>query len=137
QKITECSMELEKSESVSPHISEESQPGVVYNEEKPAESASPPSSTPQSKSGLVAAPLRGGRPAAAGTVEHLAARQVLPELDVETPEMKLLLSELRSQVTQLIAALRWENKPIEEAADELIPLLNVGPVEQWKGILMP
>jgi len=133
----EYSMELEKSESVFPEASGESQPGFVHIEEKPAESASPPSSTLQSKSGLVAAPLRGGRPADAGTVEHLAARQVLPELDVETPEMKLLLSELRSQVTQLITALRWENKPIEEAADELIPLLNVGPVEQWKGILMP
>src|SRR6266498_2947608 len=110
----ECSMEPEKSESVFPEASEETQPGFIHIEEKPAESVSPLSSTQQAESVQIAAPLRGDRPADAGTIEHLAARQVLPELDTETPEMKLLLSELRSQVTLLLTALRWENKSVEE-----------------------
>lgn len=130
-------MELEQTESVSPEANETSQPGFMHIEEKPTESAPQHPSTLAASSTQVAVLPREVRSPDAGTVEHLAARRVWPEVDTETPEMKRLLSDLRSEVTQLLTALRWEGKPVEEAADQLIPLLNVGPVEQWKGVLIP
>ncbi|MBE3559321.1 MAG: HEAT repeat domain-containing protein [Ktedonobacteraceae bacterium] len=96
-----------------------------------------------------------------GTVEHLAARRPMPQLDSEAPAIKQRLVELRAEVTRLVTALRWQDLPegktgasflssgasrssmrlpvlsVEEAAEQMIPLLNVGPVSQWKSILMP
>src|SRR5205807_6611614 len=73
----------------------------------------------------------------AGTVEHLAARRPVPELDVNTPEMKQRLSELRSEVTTLLTELRWGGGTTEETAERMIPLMNVGSVQQWKPVLIP
>jgi hypothetical protein len=72
-----------------------------------------------------------------GTVEHLAARRPMPAIDAETPEIKQLLATLRAEWTRLVTGLRWEGQSVEETATHMIPLLNVGPVEQWKTVLIP
>ena len=41
------------------------------------------------------------------TVEHLAARRALPELNADAPEVKQTLSELRTELTMLVTGLRW------------------------------
>ncbi|GCE19883.1 hypothetical protein [Dictyobacter kobayashii] len=73
----------------------------------------------------------------AGTIEHIAARKAFPALDKNTPEMKQRLSTLRTEVTHILTSLRWENQSIEETAHQLTPLLNIGPIPQWKDILLP
>jgi hypothetical protein len=72
-----------------------------------------------------------------GTVEHLAARRPTPELDPETPEMKQRLADLRTEITRLLTGLRWEGRSVEETAEDLIQLLNVGSIQQWKPVLLP
>ncbi|HZO74655.1 MAG TPA: hypothetical protein VFB60_20790 [Ktedonobacteraceae bacterium] len=72
-----------------------------------------------------------------GTIEHLAAREPVPELDTNTPEMKQRLGELRAEVTRLLTGLRWHGQQVDDIVERLIPLLNVGPVEQWKSVLVP
>ena len=42
-----------------------------------------------------------------GTIEHLAARRPPPPLDVESPQVKQRLSELRPEITTLVTNLRW------------------------------
>jgi HEAT repeat protein len=72
-----------------------------------------------------------------GTTEHLAARCPMPTLDPETPEMKQILATLRAEWTRLVTEFRWEGQSVEDTAARMIPLLNVGPVEQWKAVLIP
>src|SRR5207249_9624214 len=117
-KDRESFMELEQTESVSPEANETSQPGFMHIEEKQAESDSQHSSAQAATGTQVAVLQREVRSPDAGTVEHLAARRVWSEVDAETPEIKRLLSDLRSEVTQLLTALRWEGKPVEETADQ-------------------
>jgi HEAT repeats len=71
------------------------------------------------------------------TVEHLAARRNLPELDATTPEVKEVMSELRSELTMLVTDLRWGGQSVKDTADRIIPLLNVGSLQQWIPILIP
>lgn len=72
-----------------------------------------------------------------GTAEHLAARRPMPALDTTTPEMKQQLATLRAEWTRLVTGLRWEGQSVEDTATRMISLLNVGPVEQWKRVLIP
>jgi HEAT repeat protein len=72
-----------------------------------------------------------------GTIEHLASRRPLPPLDVDTPEIKERLTTLRIEVTRLVTSYRWEGLSVEDAATQMIPLLNVGMVQQWHPILIP
>jgi HEAT repeat protein len=72
-----------------------------------------------------------------GTIEHLAARRPVPAIDGNTPEIKQQLAILRAEWTRLVTGLRWEGQSVEETANRMIPLLNVGPVEQWKKVLIP
>src|SRR5579885_1482790 len=71
------------------------------------------------------------------TIEHLAAREPVSELDTSTPEMKQRLGELRLEVTRLLTGLRWHGKQVDDIVERMIPLLNVGPVAQWKSVLIP
>jgi hypothetical protein len=71
------------------------------------------------------------------TVEHLAARRNLPELNASTPEVKQTVSELRTELTMLVTDLRWGGQSVKETADRIIPLLNVGSLQQWITILVP
>jgi hypothetical protein len=71
------------------------------------------------------------------TVEHLAARRNLPELDANSPEVRQTVSELRREITMLVTDLRWGGQSVKDTADRIIPLLNVGSLQQWIPILVP
>ncbi len=112
------------------------EPGHVYLEEdadrQPDEEQAQPASDVQVEIRPTAQALE-----RAGTVEHLAARHAVTVPDTNTPEIKQRLSALRAEVTRNLTSLRWENQSIEETARNLIPLLNIGPVQQWKTVLIP
>jgi len=72
-----------------------------------------------------------------GTVEHLEARRPVSKLDAESTEIKERLSKLRTEVTRLVTGLRWNGRNVDEVAEDLIVLLNIGPVQQWQEILIP
>ncbi|HEU5227146.1 MAG TPA: hypothetical protein VFU49_04985 [Ktedonobacteraceae bacterium] len=72
-----------------------------------------------------------------GTVEHLAAREPVAALDPDTPEIKQRLGALRLEVTSMLTGLRWHGQRVDDIAAKMIPLLNVGAVEQWKPVLIP
>ena len=73
----------------------------------------------------------------AATVEHLAARRALPELSASEPEVKQKLSELRTELTLLVTDLRWGGQSAKETAERTIPLLNLGPLQQWIPLQVP
>jgi HEAT repeat protein len=72
-----------------------------------------------------------------GTVEHLAVRRTAQPIDANAPTIKQLLSELRVEVTRLVTGVRWNGLSIDDAAQQLVPLLNVGSVQQWQAVLIP
>lgn len=72
-----------------------------------------------------------------GTVEHLAARRTTPPIDDSTPAIKQQLSELRVEVTRLLTGVRWSGLSVSDAAQQMVPLLNVGSVQQWQDVLIP
>ena len=72
-----------------------------------------------------------------GTLEHLAVRRTMPPIDVNAPATRQQLSDLRSEITRLVTGVRWNGLSVEEAANQLVPILNVGSVQQWQGILTP
>ena len=71
------------------------------------------------------------------TIEHLAARRNLPELNENAPEVKQTMSELRTELTMLVTNFRWGGQSVKDTADQIIPLLNVGSLQQWIPILVP
>ena len=71
------------------------------------------------------------------TIEHLAARRNLPELNENAPEVKQTMSEFRTELTMLVTNLRWGGQSVKDTADRIIPLLNVGLLQQWIPILVP
>src|SRR5260370_15517735 len=71
------------------------------------------------------------------TVEHLATRHNLPELNANSPEVKQTISELRTELTMLVTDLRWGGHSVKDTADQIIPLLNVGSLQQWIPVLVP
>lgn len=71
------------------------------------------------------------------TVEHLAARRAFPELSESAPEVKQKITELRTELTTLVTGLRWGGQSTNETAELIIPLLNVGPLQQWIPLLVP
>lgn len=128
----------EQTEFPNPPENDATEPGFLVIEEKPVE--------PEPASPVAAAPSPPVRPATpspaqmqerAGTVEHLAARRSLPEIDASAPEIKERLTELRMEVTRLLTALRWHGETVQNTAEGMIPLLNVGSVSQWKAVLIP
>ena len=72
-----------------------------------------------------------------GTTEHLAARQVFPPIDANAPETRQRLSDIRTEITRIVTGTRWDGLSIEDAAQRLLPLLNIGSVPQWKTIFIP
>ena len=71
------------------------------------------------------------------TIEHLEARRNLPELDVNSPNVRQTVSELRTEFTMQVTDLRWGGKSVKETAEHIIPLLDVGSLQQWIPILIP
>ncbi len=120
QKQTEStnSVENEATQFGGMGIVEISTPETVVAPEAPARLMSPPSPAQQ-------------RQSRAGNAEHIAARRPVPPLDVDAPEVKQRLSELRTEMTTLVTDLRWGGASVEEIAERVVPLLNVGSVQQW------
>jgi HEAT repeat protein len=89
------------------------------------------------KAGLMAVTPATQKPQGrAGNVEHLAVRHPVPALDVNTPEVKQRLSELRTEMTTLVTDLRWGGVSVKDTVAGVIPLLDVGPVQQWASQLV-
>lgn len=130
--------EIDPEQSVPSTGNDTTEPGRVYLEED-ADRQPSEEQTPALSAADVKVEIRPTTQALerAGTVEHLAARRAVTEPNTNTPEMKQRLSALRTEVTRNLTSLRWENQSIEETARNLVPLLNIGPVQQWKTILIP
>jgi hypothetical protein len=71
------------------------------------------------------------------TIEHLEARRNLPELDADSHNVRQTVSELRTEFTMLVTDLRWGGKSVKDTAEHIIPLLDVGSLQQWIPILIP
>lgn len=128
-------MSLEETESTSPLNSEPTEPGTMEVEEV---TATPPVMAPAPSADV--APISAAtqqRLNRAATIEHLAARRALPELSASEPEVKQKLSELRTELTLLVTDLRWGGQSVKETAERTIPLLNLGPLQQWIPLLVP
>src|SRR5579883_1204576 len=93
--------------------------------------------TPTPLPASVSAGAAAARQERAGTAEHLAARRPVPPLDVESAEIKQRLAALRIEITRLLTGLRHEGVSAQATADELIPLLDLGPFLQWSPVLIP
>src|SRR5438874_1165279 len=72
-----------------------------------------------------------------GTIEHLAARRPVTPLNADAAEVKKHLSQTRPEITTLVTNLRWGGALIQDTAEQLILLLNVGPISQWAPVLIP
>lgn len=128
-------MSLEETESTNPLNSEPTEPGTMEVEEV---TATPPVMAPAPSADV--APISAAtqqRLNRAATIEHLAARRALPELSASEPEVKQKLSELRTELTLLVTDLRWGGQSVKETAERTIPLLNLGPLQQWIPLLVP
>ncbi len=73
----------------------------------------------------------------AGTVEHLAARRAVPALNTDTPEVNQRLATLRADLTAAVTGFRWEGVSVQDTVNALIPLLDIGPFQQWWPVLVP
>jgi HEAT repeat protein len=71
-----------------------------------------------------------------GTAEHIAAQRPLPPLDPDAPEVRQRLSPLRAELTTILTDLRWQGLTVQEAASRAIPLLDIGPLQQWAPVLV-
>lgn len=127
----------EQTEPTDPQESGTAEQGFLHLEEAQDEATQKP---------IVSGPVPDIRPATPlsvqaqermGTIEHLASRRPLPPLDADTAEIKERLTDLRIEVTRLVTSYRWEGLSTENAATQMIPLLNVGMVQQWHPILIP
>src|SRR3984893_6629623 len=77
------------------------------------------------------------QPTRTGTVEHLAARGSITSLNAEAPEVKQRLSDLRAELTTLVTDLRWGGYSVQATVEQLIPMLDVGSLQQWIPVLIP
>jgi hypothetical protein len=130
-------MDIEQTDPTDPQESGAAEQGLLQIEEVQDEKTQTP---------ITSGPMPDVKPATSlsvqaqerlGTVEHLAARRPQPALDADTPEIKERLTALRMNVTRLVTSYRWEGLSVEATAKEMVPLLNVGPVQQWHPILIP
>ncbi len=127
----------EQTEPTDPQESGTAEQGFLHLEEAQDEATQKPIVSGPAPDIKPATPLPVQAQERVGTVEHLASRRPLPPLDVDTPEIKERLTTLRIEVTRLVTSYRWEGLSAEDAATQMIPLLNVGMVQQWHPILIP
>lgn len=113
-------------------------------ENEPGEVRTMETSTPDTAAGSVPSaaslpvpPKPQRRQDQVATVEHLAARRAVPLLSADAPEVKYRLSILRTDITRLVTGFRWGGVSIEDTAEQLIPLLDIGPLQQWVPVLVP
>src|SRR5947209_7697176 len=135
QKKDKNCMSLEQTESQNPLNIDTAEHGGLHIEEK-SESTSVVTPVPTAElEAKIPAPQRALN--RTETIEHLAARRPAPPLDAESPEIKQRLSELRPEITTLVTNLRWGGASVQDTADRIIPLLNVGSLQQWAPVLVP
>ena len=111
----------------------EQEPGMgeVRLGESPTIDVATPSVLPAKAGLMTVTPTAQKQQGRAGNVEHLAVRHPVPALDVDTPEVKQRLSELRTEMTALVTDFRWGGVSIKDTVARVIPLLDVGPVQRW------
>lgn len=129
--------DMEQTEPTAPQESDATEQGFLYLEEEQDETTQKPGVSGPEPDVKPATPLVVQAQERAGTIEHLASRRPLPPLDISTPEIKERLTALRINVTRLLTSYRWEGLSVEAAATQMVPLLNVGPVQQWHPVLIP
>ncbi|GAC1488592.1 MAG: hypothetical protein NVS2B12_42740 [Ktedonobacteraceae bacterium] len=112
-------------EQTNPEQSDPGEPGGLHISEKEAEAPVVQAAVLEAK-----IPAPQGASNRAGTIEHLAARRQVTPLDAGSAEVKQRLNELRTEITSLLTDLRWGGGSSEETAAQLIPLLNVGSLQQ-------
>ena len=128
-------MSLEQTESQNPLNIDTTEQGGLHIEAK-SESTSVVTPVPTAElEAKIPAPQRALN--RTGTIEHLAARRPTPPLDAQSPEVKQRLSELRPEITTLVTDLRWGGVSVQDTTERLIPLLNVGSLQQWVPVLVP
>ncbi len=116
--------------------------GFLHIEEK-EESTAPTSVTQETSpaSGAkLATPVTPISPRAmerVGTAEHLAVRRPVLALDPDAPDIRERLSELRAEITRLVTGLRWGGQSVDNTVEHMMPLLNIGPIPQWRPVLLP
>lgn len=123
---------MEQTEPTTPIDGKRDEPGGVGIGE--VTEAPPAAPSIEAKPAPTAEQRRSHRP---GTVEHLATRRTLPALDADAPEVKEQIVELRAELTALVTGLRWGGQSVQDTAERMIPLLNVGPLQQWIPVLVP
>src|SRR5947209_18118276 len=126
---------LEQTQSPNPMNIDAPDPGELVIAEKPEPSAEVTPVPTAELEAKIPAPQRGLN--RTGTIEHLAARRPVTPVDADEPEIKQGLSELRSEMTTLVTNLRWGGVSVEDTTEHMIPLLNVGSVQQWAPMLVP
>jgi len=110
--------------------------GFLHLEEK-QENTPPTSTTLQGTvSHPAVVPISSRAMERTGTAEHLAARRPVTELNVDAPEIKNRLGELRTEITRLVTGLRWGGQSVDDTTERILPLLNLGPVQQWRPVLI-
>lgn len=124
---------LERTEPTNPTNVNIDERGQLAIEEK--YTSTPVISTPTDLRIGIPAPQRSSN--RADTIEHLAARRPVTPLDIDEPDIKQQLTALRTEFTTLVTALRWGGASVQDTADSIIPLLNVGSVPQWAPVLVP
>ena len=128
---------MEQTEPPAPQDSGATEQGFLYLETEQGETTQAPIISGPAPDVKPTTPLSVQAQERAGTVEHLAARRTPPSLDIGTPEIKERLTALRINVTRLLTSFRWEGLSLEATATQMVPLLNVGPVQQWHPVLIP
>ncbi len=98
----------------------------------------PPVEAPAPSATMVAVPAAAQQKTnRTATIEHLAARRNLPELDANSPAVKQTVSELRTEFTMLVTDLRWGGQSVKVTAERIITLLDIGSLQQWIPVLVP
>src|SRR5215469_13934182 len=110
--------------------SDEQEPGMgeVLPGESPAFDAATPPASPAKADLMTMTPSAQKQQGRVGNVEHLAVRHPVPALNVDAPEVKQRLSELRTEMTKLVTGLRWGGVSVQDTVSRVMPLLDVGPV---------
>ncbi len=110
--------------------------GFLHLEEK-QEDTSSTSNTMQATMPRQTVPISSRAMERTGTAEHLAARRPVTELNADELDVKNRLNELRAEVTRLVTGLRWGGQSVDDTTERIIPLLNIGPIQQWRPVLIP
>ena len=118
--------------------SDVTEPGGGFMHVEERDDAAPQGETISASSSTpVAIPISPQAMQRTGTAEHLAARRPVSPIEGNDPAIKQRLNALRIDVTRLVTDLRWGSQNVDATTEKLTPLLDIGPVQQWKTTLIP